>query len=58
MKKNFFSILRTCLNVLFCDDMQVLRLATVDEHRLLSSGLDQVTALWRPDDGELIAHLK
>ncbi|XP_075973262.1 WD repeat domain 81 isoform X2 [Anticarsia gemmatalis] len=39
-------------------DGEVLRLATVDEHRLLSSGLDQVTALWRPDDGELIAHLK
>ncbi|KAL4709964.1 hypothetical protein ACJJTC_003927 [Scirpophaga incertulas] len=39
-------------------DGEVLRLAVVDEHRLLSSGLDQVTALWRPDDGELIAHLK
>ncbi|KAG6450321.1 hypothetical protein O3G_MSEX006515 [Manduca sexta] len=39
-------------------DGEVLRLAAVDEHRLLSSGLDQVTALWRPDDGELIAHLK
>lgn len=39
-------------------DGEVLRLATVDEHRLLSSGLDQITALWRPDDGELIAHLK
>ncbi|XP_063896801.1 WD repeat-containing protein 81-like [Helicoverpa armigera] len=39
-------------------DGEVLRLATVDDHRLLSSGLDQVTALWRPDDGELIAHLK
>ncbi|KAJ2946109.1 hypothetical protein O0L34_g5031 [Tuta absoluta] len=39
-------------------DGEVLRLAAVDDHRLLSSGLDQVTALWRPDDGELIAHLK
>ncbi|XP_068631665.1 WD repeat-containing protein 81 [Battus philenor] len=39
-------------------DAEVLRLAAVDEHRLLSSGLDQVTALWRVDDGELIAHLK
>ncbi|RVE48081.1 hypothetical protein evm_007268 [Chilo suppressalis] len=39
-------------------DGEVLRLAVVDEHRLLSSGLDQATALWRPDDGELIAHLK
>ncbi|CAH2037860.1 unnamed protein product, partial [Iphiclides podalirius] len=39
-------------------DAEVLRLAAVDDHRLLSSGLDQVTALWRVDDGELIAHLK
>ncbi|XP_045497388.1 WD repeat-containing protein 81 [Colias croceus] len=39
-------------------DGEVLRLAAVDEHRLLTSGLDQVTALWRIDDGELIAHLK
>ncbi|XP_026750161.1 WD repeat-containing protein 81 [Galleria mellonella] len=39
-------------------DGEVLRLAAVDDHRLLSSGLDQVTALWRVDDGELIAHLK
>ncbi|XP_050670709.1 WD repeat-containing protein 81 [Leptidea sinapis] len=39
-------------------DGEVLRLAAVDDHRLLSTGLDQVTALWRADDGELIAHLK
>ncbi|XP_047529568.1 WD repeat-containing protein 81 [Vanessa atalanta] len=39
-------------------DGEVLRLAAVDDHRILSSGLDQVTALWRADDGELIAHLK
>ncbi|XP_048482754.1 WD repeat-containing protein 81 [Plutella xylostella] len=39
-------------------DAEVLRLATVDDHRILSSGLDQTTALWRVDDGELIAHLK
>ncbi|XP_059059131.1 WD repeat-containing protein 81 [Achroia grisella] len=39
-------------------DSEVLRLAAVDDYRLLSSGLDQVTSLWRPDDGVLIAHLK
>ncbi|CAH0719552.1 unnamed protein product, partial [Brenthis ino] len=39
-------------------DGEVLRVAAVDDHRVLSSGLDQVTALWRADDGELIAHLK
>ncbi|CAG9584549.1 unnamed protein product [Danaus chrysippus] len=39
-------------------DGEVLRLAAVDDHRVLSSGLDQVTALWSADDGELIAHLK
>ncbi|XP_047516926.1 WD repeat-containing protein 81 isoform X2 [Pieris napi] len=39
-------------------DGEVLRLAAVDEHRLLSSGLDQVTALWKVEDGELITHLK
>ncbi|XP_052740198.1 WD repeat-containing protein 81 [Bicyclus anynana] len=39
-------------------DGEVLRLAAVDDHRVLSSGLDQVTALWNVDDGELIAHLK
>ncbi|XP_012545772.2 WD repeat-containing protein 81 isoform X1 [Bombyx mori] len=39
-------------------DGEVLRLAAVDQHRLLSSGLDQVTALWKPDDGELISYLK
>ncbi|XP_053607519.1 WD repeat-containing protein 81 isoform X2 [Plodia interpunctella] len=39
-------------------DGEVLRLTAVDDHRILSSGLDQVTALWRVDDGELIAHLK
>ncbi|CAK1547015.1 unnamed protein product [Leptosia nina] len=39
-------------------DGEVLRIAAVDEHRLLTSGLDQVTALWKVEDGELIAHLK
>ncbi|XP_063618306.1 WD repeat-containing protein 81 [Cydia splendana] len=39
-------------------DGEVLRLAAVDNNRLLTSGLDQVTALWKVDDGELIAHLK
>ncbi|XP_041978689.1 WD repeat-containing protein 81 [Aricia agestis] len=39
-------------------DGEVLRLVAVDEHKVLSSGLDQTTALWRIDDGELVAHLK
>lgn len=39
-------------------DGEVLRLAAVDEKRLLSSGLDQVTAIWGANDGELVMHLK
>ncbi|GBP75188.1 WD repeat-containing protein 81 [Eumeta japonica] len=39
-------------------DGEVLRLTAADDARLLSSGLDQVTAVWSPNDGELIAHLK
>ncbi|XP_013199895.1 WD repeat-containing protein 81 [Amyelois transitella] len=39
-------------------DGEVLRLTAVDDHRILSSGLDQLTALWSVHDGELIAHFK